>query len=253
MQYLIFHSTGFSRQPFFRSGEIVESIQARSRRHHLVKYGSESKFTAGTLKLFQTHARLENISLDIEEGFGPHDMTSVNRFRMFGQLEVYSNTGETFAKMGDSGSLVFMLRNNKEDDLVCIGMVVGMSSHGSCIMTPISNVLSALNLPLRLARFEQPISAQPEAHASNATSHDSTQLILGSIQLLKQSIDAMENKFEMRFISLERKVHGLTSTQNDSESIATNLQRNNTGRNPSQDDDHYSDESLNVISECKIL
>ena len=210
--------TGFPRQPVFTSGQISTNI----RRQQVVKYGSESKFTIGTLQLCETHARLENIDLAIEEGYGPHDMTVSNRFRMFGQYEIYSTCNEPFAKPGDSGSLVFMLRDNNEDDLVCIGMVIGTWSHGSCIVTPIEHVLRALNLPLSLSRFEDSSPVPAGAIGNSTPSNDNIlQLILGSIKTLelstKQSFDALENKFEARFISLERKVHKIKSARNESD------------------------------------
>ena len=96
-----------------------------------MKYDSESKFTTGTLQLNETHVRFENISLAIEEGYGQQDMTVSNDFLMYGQYEVKPRSEEPFAVAGDSGSLVFMLRNNCENDLVCIGMVIGISTHGS--------------------------------------------------------------------------------------------------------------------------
>ena len=204
------------------------------------------KFTVGTLQLCETHARLENISLTVEEGYGPRDMTVSNRFRMFGQYEIYSTCHEPFSKPGDSGSLVFMLRDNNEDDLVCIGMVIGTSSHGSCIVTPIVHVLRALNLPLSLSRFEDS-SPVPTGAIGNATpSNDNIlQLILGSIKTLelstKQSFDALENKFEARFISLERKVHEIKSTRNESDRYPG--QESNEELRPNENDAD-SDDSL---------
>ena len=189
----------------------------------------------------QTHARLENIDLAIEEGYGPHNMTSSNRFRMFGQYEIYSTCNEPFAKPGDSGSLVFMLRDNNEDDLVCIGMVIGISSHGSCIVTPIVHVLRAFNLPLSLTRFEHFLQVQTGASSNAVPSNDNTlQLILGSVndlkQSTKQSIDALESTFEMRFISLERKLHGFISAQQDLDRQYNNTEiRHNNNKSDSDD------------------
>ena len=145
-------------------------------------------------------------------------MVTTDRFHMFGQREIYSTFGEPFATAGDSGSLVFMLRDNKEDDLVCIGMVVGTSSHDSCIMTPIENVLNSLNLPMRLTRFDLTENRQEEATGgTSAPSENTLQLILASISDIKQqnmatkqSIDDLREKTEMRFISLERQVKELS-------------------------------------------
>ena len=205
----------------------------------------------------QTHARLENISLAIEEGYGPQDMTVSNRFRMFGQYEIYSTCNEPFAKPGDSGSLVFMLRDNNEYDLVCIGMVIGTSTHGSCIATPIESVLRALNLPLSLTRFENSQPGHSGAVGNATPSNDNIlHLIWGSLQKLeqstkqsfgafeqstKQSIDALESKFEMRFISLERELNKIKPQLHPSN---RDLDQQNNAEIRANENDADSDDSL---------
>ena len=183
-------------------------------------------------------------------------MVTTDRFHMFGQREIYSTFGEPFATAGDSGSLVFMLRDNKEDDLVCIGMVVGTSSHGSCIMTPIENVLNALNLPLRLTRFDRTDNRQEEATGGTSSPSDNTlQLILASMSDIKQqnmatkqSIDELREKTEMRLISLERKVKEISRQDGDGLSTFRNEEEGQRGlmsdegtREPEHED---SDDSL---------
>ena len=182
-------------------------------------------------------------------------MITTDRFHMFGQREIYSTFGEPFATAGDSGSLVFMLRDNKEDDLVCIGMVVGTSSHDSCIMTPIENVLNALNLPLRLTRFDRTENRQEEATGgTSAPSDDTLQLILAAISDIKQnmatkqSIDELREKTEMRFINLERKVKEISKQDGDGLSTFRNEEEGQQGlmsdegtREPELED---SDDSL---------
>ena len=239
----------------FTSGEIKRTIAPGARRNHVVKYGSESKFTTGTLQLNETHVRLENISLAIEEGYGQQDMTVSNAFLMYGQYEVKPRSEEPFAVAGDSGSLVLMLRNNCENDLVCIGMVIGISTHGSCIVTPIGNVLDALNPPLRLTRFENSSLMAPRA-SSSASNDNTLQLILGSIndlkqstthsiealkQSTKQSIDALESKFEMRFIYLERKLNRIKPTYHPSD---RHHEQHNYAEMRTNGNDADSDDSL---------
>ena len=60
------------------------------------------------------------------------------------QYEVIQWGTSPFASSGDSGSLVFIL--NEEEELVCIGMVIGGTSYQTAIVTPIEAVLDAFGL-----------------------------------------------------------------------------------------------------------
>ena len=46
---------------------------------------------------------------------------------------------------GDSGALVYTFSNSREKSFKCVGMAVGFTSYGSCIITPIDSVLEAIS------------------------------------------------------------------------------------------------------------
>ena len=77
----------------------------------------------------------------------PNKHTDESKVEFLGQLEIVpSSKSAKFFDLGDSGSLVFMVLN--EAELYCIGLAVGCTSYGSCIVTPIEHVFKELMLPL---------------------------------------------------------------------------------------------------------
>ena len=71
----------------------------------------------------------------------------------FNQIEIASVKGCTrFFDAGDSGSLVFMPRDDGPE-LYCIGLAIGWTSYHSCIVTPIENVFDKLGLPVKFMDF----------------------------------------------------------------------------------------------------
>lgn len=81
--------------------------------------------------------------------------------KLFAQIEIRPDSTEildsddkSFAKEGESGSLVFIESNDLKNKWA-IGMVVGgMKANGSCLATPIWAILDSFNLPMRLLSFE---------------------------------------------------------------------------------------------------
>ena len=195
------------------------------RRNQVVKYGCETKFTCGTLELEGTHVRFVNLQLGLEEEGCFNSMDQGMQFKMFCQREVNSAGPEPFVKPGDSGSLVYMLQNNNEQDLVCIGMVIGQSSHGSCIITPIADVLRSLNLPLKLKEFRSGVNQNIEGASLSSNSVNSSSELLSflldfrrtteaTLQDLKSSTETQIREIktdirnmEVRFMSLENRMH----------------------------------------------
>jgi hypothetical protein len=66
---------------------------------------------------------------------------------------------KAFAAAGDSGALVFQVdpppTDDGDDQLVCIGMVVGGTSYYTTAVTPIVPVLEALNVKMHVFPQEQ--------------------------------------------------------------------------------------------------
>lgn len=64
----------------------------------------------------------------------------------FNQIEVtlVPGSGDKFFQAGDSGALVYIDNNSRQGESLCVGMAIGYTSYGSCIVTPAGRVLSAL-------------------------------------------------------------------------------------------------------------
>lgn len=64
------------------------------------------------------------------------------RHRMIGQLLVDSMAKKVFCQEGDSGAAVFLLDSNSV--LNCIGIVIGILSDCTVVVTPIEKVMQGL-------------------------------------------------------------------------------------------------------------
>lgn len=85
----------------------------------------------------------------------------VNEF--FNQLEVSSSPAIRFFDQGDSGALAFLAPSGSDVDLLCIGMAIGCTSYGTCVVTPIEAVLDALQLPhqfIDFAKYQSKIASK---------------------------------------------------------------------------------------------
>lgn len=148
--------------PVFESGQILETIGETERRNDVVTYGAESGLTRGALNVDGSYVRIESKELRIFEKdlFGT---LKENVFTMYHQREVLNIGDRNFFELGDSGALVFMLFDNKRSK--CVGMAIGKTSYGSCIITPIASVLDSLGLkpPLKLKSFTQSYTVLPNS------------------------------------------------------------------------------------------
>ncbi|XP_053373189.1 uncharacterized protein LOC123532803 [Mercenaria mercenaria] len=120
----------------FHSGKISQSPK---RMVLVVKHGSASGITKGSFRL-----RGSTIRTNTAQNWG---------FMLFNQYEIESVGDTMFAKPGDSGAMVFAIEGN---ELLGIGMVeAGMGN--ICLVTPIYDVFSALNIPrpFKMKQFMQ--------------------------------------------------------------------------------------------------
>ena len=148
------------------------------RNHSVVKYGCGSGLTSSHVRLNGMHARVYHDSLAFKRRVGGVDR--IKQFMLYNQYEVHSSTRQPFCEPGDSGSFVFKVNGNSE--LECIGMVVGISSYGSCMMTSIKDILKVFNLPEELTSFAPPTGSQnSEQDFSSNTSQ-----ILSTLETLTQ-------------------------------------------------------------------
>nr|XP_022297344.1 uncharacterized protein LOC111106812 isoform X2 [Crassostrea virginica] len=133
-------AAGFSMNnpPHFSTGKIMPQMDEPSKGHMVVKCGSVTGLTHGLLALDGGIFRLENRELRLP------GQLSQERIIMYRQYLVESINNLQFFDLGDSGSLVFMHDDDKS--LKCIGMAVGMTTHGGCIVTPIEAILKAFGI-----------------------------------------------------------------------------------------------------------
>lgn len=124
--------------PHFSTGKIMPQMDEPSIGHMVVKCGSVTGLTHGLLALDGGIFRLENRELRLP---GLRGQLSQERIIMY-LVESINNL--PFFYLGDSGSLVFMHDDDKS--LKCIGMAVGMTTHGGCIVTPIEAILKAFGI-----------------------------------------------------------------------------------------------------------
>lgn len=124
--------------PHFSTGKIMPQMDEPSIGHMVVKCGSVTGLTHGLLALDGGIFRLENGELRLPGLLG---QLCQKRIIMYRQYLVESINNLQFFNLGDSGSLVFMHDDDKS--LKCIGMAVGMTTHGGCIVTPIEAILKA--------------------------------------------------------------------------------------------------------------
>ncbi|XP_053397140.1 uncharacterized protein LOC123551685 [Mercenaria mercenaria] len=115
----------------------------------IIKFGKESGLRKGTL-------RISNMAIKVvtEIGSIQHGGRSQSR-KLSGQLQVDSYARKTFCQEGDSGSAVFHV--DRENKLHCIGIVTGIMSDLTCVVTPIQPILEGLgtkiNKTLELKSF----------------------------------------------------------------------------------------------------
>lgn len=144
MQRLPEYGTGATRD--YSNG--MEQVQ---RWNPCIKCGARSGLTSGSISLNGLAARYRHCDINFT------NPPSQSVYPYLKQLEIHGISKRSFALEGDSGSLVFQVDSPgdlKEDDkLFCIGMVVGGTSHGSTVVTPINAILEALNA--RMCAFPQ--------------------------------------------------------------------------------------------------
>jgi hypothetical protein len=200
-RYLIsnFIFSGFTTQKAleFTNGKI-EKISDHNCGENVIKIGARSGLTSGYIRTGDTHVKITESRADI---IGAQDIfidENTFGFQMYKQIEILPKDGNSpFLMKGDSGAFVFMITNNEPLVLKCIGMAIAVTSYGSCIMTPIGDVLNALNLPQdSLSKFTPTITGP---------SYDSSQL-----ETLKKSI---MNDFEKLLSGLDKTMATLASKE----------------------------------------
>ncbi|XP_053386770.1 uncharacterized protein LOC128550862 isoform X1 [Mercenaria mercenaria] len=125
----------------FDSGNVIDATLLRPMTE-VYKFGMATGPTTGYLGLQGAAVRVGSNHLD-DSNFG---------VRLYNQLEILPKHNSSFAKIGDSGALVFIGHPHCP---AAIGILEGGLPNGKILVTPIIDVLEALKCPNYLHRFEQ--------------------------------------------------------------------------------------------------
>ncbi|KAK3591052.1 hypothetical protein CHS0354_026066 [Potamilus streckersoni] len=118
----------------FPSGHCTK-IEDRMEGCEVVKFGATTDITRGLIAHNCLHARRSHVT----------DM-AFKEF-MYNQMEITPLHGfHRFAQKGDSGAIVFMAKRGNRNKLVAVGMVVGGTTSDTAVVTPILDILKALDL-----------------------------------------------------------------------------------------------------------
>ncbi|XP_061180849.1 uncharacterized protein LOC133189516 [Saccostrea echinata] len=200
---------GFSETnvPTFSNGETT-SISSDNIRNDLIKCGAATGLTLGRLRSMETHAFIVNKDVKFSD----------NVCKFYHQMEViplvYPSDNFTvksfppFITHGDSGSFVFMIVHNSPVILKCVGLAVAVTSYGSCLMTPVDKVLSALGLPSDcLMKFNPSEAAFNTSNGQGGVSEETLTRLLQRMQSnISQELAALEDNINSRTAELAGRV-----------------------------------------------
>ncbi|KAK3594412.1 hypothetical protein CHS0354_034147 [Potamilus streckersoni] len=134
-----------SEPPHFRYGSIqypldFQCVQGK----RVIKYGQTTGLTKGSIQLKGVMVKRRNAELETPTRF---------KVVMKNQYIVERHGGVPFFTLGDSGAGVFLVGKNNQ--LILIGLAIGMLDMDHCVVTPIEYVLQALNLSFKNLQFEE--------------------------------------------------------------------------------------------------
>ncbi|XP_056003105.1 uncharacterized protein LOC125662317 isoform X1 [Ostrea edulis] len=192
-----YRKAGFQQHhiPSFSNGEIskVPDINLKM----FLKIGAVSGLTCGFLHFKDPAAVI---------GTTPHNVyIHKNKYELHGQIEVKPHRCETFIEKGDSGAFVFSLEMDDAPILRCIGMVEAFTDHGTCLVTPIQDVLSALGLNIyHLTKFEKELQE-----------HDKEDFLSRMFADLRRRMESMQNDMQEMKIKVDTTTESVSKIQTD--------------------------------------
>ncbi|XP_062608453.1 uncharacterized protein LOC134270277 [Saccostrea cucullata] len=184
----------------------------------VVKYGVTTGFTLGCLFNECMHVRIQSENLTLPDFLGSSHPRNIT---VYNQMEIEGIRGKFF-DLGDSGSFVFCI--NQDETLSCIGMAIALTSRGTCLVTPIENVLKSLKLPVS-NNCIIPVEVRLSSSAKPSTD---TMTILNAISQMKSDFDKQQKDSEKRLIDIEK---GLAEQRKDIEYIKEKLPKSNPSQN----------------------
>ncbi|XP_062570146.1 uncharacterized protein LOC134232216 [Saccostrea cucullata] len=175
----------------------------------VVKYGSTTGFTIGNLYPNEVH-----INFVSENGDLPDKTQSV----MYHQIEIQSLPHGTFFKPGDSGSFVFCI--NQDKTLSCLGMAIGSTTKGSCLVTPMVRILRSfdcckteslkpcpLNVDKNTSRAsDNPSNAQHNSNTSQINLEAEIGSLKNTVKNLRRRVQSDSRNFKREIGNLKTEV-----------------------------------------------
>ena len=132
-----------------------------------------------------------------------------------------------FAQKGDSGSLVFSVSHEvNKPKLRALGLLVGGTSYGTVIVTPIWAVLKELGLPMRLMAFGGSAEGREERSTNEGVDNSASdyETLKYDMQTLKSVVERNAQKTEEKMTSVEQKMdYKMTSMENQLSNIVNIL------------------------------
>ena len=193
----------------YTSGEIVKGFdEIPPMPCSVVKYGISTGHTVGMLHLSGSAVYKHSTS------FFPNDYIRLHR-----QFEVYSIKDKPFALEGDSGALVFLISQDKNEVKIrALGLLVGGTDYGTTIVTPIWAILEQLELPLRLLSF----GGLKETNFSK-DENDRLQRIEKDVDSLKAGVSTLYSRLEETTQTTQRTEQNIGLMDRKIEEIRTSV------------------------------
>jgi hypothetical protein len=208
-----FFITGFEpyAPPAF-SGEAVllsdpvQGTRIQDKLDSVVKYGVTTGLTIGNLYHSGVHVRFIDHDLKLPD--------SARTAIMCDQIEIQNFPQGQFFKCGDSGSFVFCI--NPDKTLSCLGMAIGLTSHKTCLVTPITRILDSLCRGASLRPCSSSGISTQHSDSGSAVSQQTLQSMLGDMMV------KMQTRFQTSLQDVQRNFE--TSLQTSLQNVERNVE-----------------------------
>lgn len=131
----------------FCEGEVVKSFEdvAKCSNDKLVKYGAQTGLTTGYIHV---------IGASVNDTTPQHQQIEICPEKNHKNYPDKNGEKSPIAAEGDSGSLFLSVpENGDEDEIRAVGMLIGATTYGTVMVTPIWAILESFDLPLKLLSF----------------------------------------------------------------------------------------------------
>ncbi|XP_062572944.1 uncharacterized protein LOC134234912 [Saccostrea cucullata] len=230
MQLKQLEQAGFTdaQIPNFSNGEIG-FITTSNMKDCVIKFGAKSGLTVGFLRMENAHAMItKETNIVLRYSTNSDDAF---KFKLFKQYEVFPMIDENtknspFFEKGDSGAFIFMITKENPPRLKCIGLGVAVTSHGSCIMTPIEEVLQSLKLGEESLSKFQSEESDGEENVSNMVGLDTIQNMMTNMtEILTQNFTSQFDEIRSDLQTNGESVKELKNAMKTTNTTLENIQQ----------------------------